>query len=182
MGLVTVADPIFPSPPHDRPSLFFGVITTGGGLYLALAGLQVLPPPGKVNGPDWIAICAGLAFFGAGMAVIVRGWLGMNNQTRELSYDAPLWLKAVYALSWLMAAVATAAISTWVAFGSGTRHFGLSGPIVGPVGEGVGRLIFGIGAVLAWIGVAVMARTAVQKLFIKRPPSRSARSSFRLRS
>ena len=44
----------------------------------------------------------------------------------------------------------------------------MAGLIAGPVGEGIGRTIFGIGAIIAWLLVAVMARAGAKKIFGKK--------------
>ena len=56
-------------------------------------------------------------------------------------------------------------IASWVAFGSGSRHFSGSGPfITGAVNEALGRTAFGIGAILMWIFMAVMLVVSVKRL------------------
>jgi hypothetical protein len=49
-----------------------------------------------------------------------------------------------------------AATGSWIAFGSGSRTFSVNVPLLS--GEGIGRIVFGVGALIMWlivIGVAV---------------------------
>lgn len=162
----TVVDRHAPSP--DRTTLGVGAASAAFGFYLCLVGFGALPIPSRINGPLWLAACAGLAFLCAGLSVIVRGLLVMNNQATELPRNAPFWMQAVYWLSAVIAATAIASVGTWVAVGYGDRHISISGPMTGPVGEGVGRTVFGIGAIIAWLLVVALARTGLKKIFGKK--------------
>ncbi len=144
-----------------------GALTGAVGLYFGMVGLGTLPPPSKINGPVWIALCAGLAFLSAGIAVIVRGALRLDDSVRELPASASVWLKTVYWLTGLVAAAGLAGICTWVAFGPGTREFHITGPISGPGGEAIGRTLFGIGAIATWLLVAAIAYSCAKKIFGK---------------
>jgi hypothetical protein len=152
----------------DRTLMGFGALTAAAGLYFCLVGFGMLPPPGRVNGPLWIVTCAGLVFLAGGVAVIVRGELGLDDRARELPNDAPAWLRTIYILAGLVAAAGLAGIGTWVAFGGGHHGIKISGPISGPVGDGIGRTAFGIGAIVTWILFIHMARVGARKLFGKK--------------
>jgi len=152
----------------DRTLMGFGLLTAAFGLYFCLVGIGVLPMPNRAHGPNWIVVCAGLVFLAAGGAVVVRGELGLDDSERELPVDAPAWLTSIYALCGLVAAAGLAAIGTWVAFGDGHRGFKMSGPISGPVGEGLGRTLFGIGTIVTWILVIHIARVTARKIFGKK--------------
>jgi len=41
-------------------------------------------------------------------------------------------------------------------------------PIAGPVGEKIGRTVFGIGAIITWLIVAAMAHARAKKIFGKK--------------
>jgi hypothetical protein len=58
-------------------------------------------------------------------------------------------------------------IASWVAFGPGPRTFSATIPIIGgsQPGETGGRIAFGIGAVIIWIMVAIMAVIGGRRLF-----------------
>ncbi len=148
-------------------SLAVGAVTAAFGLYLCLVGFDVLPIPSRINGPLWLATVAGLAFLCAGLSVIIRGLLGMNDQTTELPQSTPIWMQAVYWLSAVTAAAALASVGTWVALGYGDRHISISGPMTGPVGEDVGRTVFGIGAIITWLLVIALAHAGIKKIFEK---------------
>jgi hypothetical protein len=161
-----MAGQIAPSP--DRTQLGIGALASAFGLYFCLVGLGLLPEPSHRIGPLWLATFAGLAFLCAGISVTVRGFLGMDDKSRELPESAPLWMKTVYWLSGVAAASCLAAIGTWIAFGAGPRGFNISGPFSGPVGEGIGRAIFGIGTILTWLMVIALARAGAKKIFGKK--------------
>jgi hypothetical protein len=152
---------------HDRSLLAIGAICAACGIYFVLVGLDLTPPPSKINGPLWLSICVGLVFLAGGTMVAVRGWLAVPD-SQDLPADTP---RALIALQWI-AAVATcaslAAAGTWIAFGAGPRHFVLPLPVYGSLGEAIGRAAFGIGAVLAWLIVLAMARVGAKKIFGKK--------------
>ena len=155
-------------PASNGEVIAIGTIAAGAGLYFALVGLTLLPPPSRINGPIWLSLLAGIAFFSAGISVIVSGLTGAYDGSGEIPAGTPLWAKIVYWLNSVLAAASLAAIGTWVAFGSGTRHFSMSGFISGPVGEGIGRTAFGLGAILTWLIVLVFAREGAKKIFGKK--------------
>ncbi len=152
----------------DWTLLAIGAVVGGGGLYFVLVGMNVLPPPSHTYAPGWIVVCCGLAFLAAGISVLVRGWLGLDDKVQELPEGTPVAIKSVYSLSGLIVVTALAGVGTWVAFGSGERHFSAAGLISGPVGEGIGRTVFGIGAILTWLIVVLMARASAKKIFGKK--------------
>jgi hypothetical protein len=145
-----------------------GALTAAAGVYFALVGIEAVPPPSKIHGPIWLSLFVALVFFSMGIAVLVRGATGADDGSGDLPANAPVWIKTVYWLGSLLAAIGLAGLGTWVAFGSGPRHFSMSGPIVGPVGDGIGRVVFGIGAIITWLLVAVMAHAGAKKIFGKK--------------
>ena len=153
------------APTNDRFLIAVGVLTAGAGFYFALVGLEALPPPSKINGPIWLALFIGVVFFATGISVVVRGLSGADDASGDLPEAAPVWVKTVYWLDSVIAMAGLAAIGTWVAFGSGKRGFNISGPISGPVGEGIGRVVFGIGAIITWLIVLAFARAGARKIF-----------------
>jgi hypothetical protein len=148
--------------------LAIGTAVGGGGLYFVLVGIGLLPAPSRTYAPGSVIVCCGLVFFATGISVLVRGWLGLDDKVQELPEESPAAIKIVYSLSGLTAVAALAGVGTWVAFGTGERHFSVSGPISGPVGDGIGRIVFGIGAILTWLIVVVMARASARKIFGKK--------------
>jgi len=81
---------------------------------------------------------------------------------------SPVWIATVYWLAGVLAAAGLAGIGTWVAFGGGTRAFSMSGFISGPLNESIGRTVFGIGAIITWLLVVLMARAGAKKIFGKK--------------
>jgi hypothetical protein len=159
----------------DRSLLLIGAVAAAFGLYFILMGFGLLPEPSKRNAPLWIGIPACLAFFCAGACVIVRGLLGLNDKQSDLPDDAPLWMKAVYYFAGTVAAGGLASVGSWVAFGGGTRHFNMSvsGFMSGSVSEGIGRTLFGFGAIMVWLMVIALARRSARKVFGKKAPAPS---------
>jgi hypothetical protein len=152
----------------DWTLIAIGVLTAAAGAYFGLVGFEIVPPPSRINGPMWIALFVGLVFFSGGIAVIVRGATGVGDQSGDLPADTPVWIATVYWLAGVLAAAGLAGIGTWVAFGAGTRHFSMSGFFSSSVGEGIGRTVFGIGAIITWLIVAAMARIGARRIFGKK--------------
>jgi hypothetical protein len=152
----------------DRSLIAIGILTAAAGIYFALVGIEALPPPSRINGPIWLSLFVGVVFLATGISVIVRGLSGADDRSGSLPDDAPAWMKTVYWLDSVIAATGLAGIGTWVAFGGGTRHFSMTGPITGPVGEGIGRTVFGIGAIITWLIVLAITRAGAKKIFGKK--------------
>jgi hypothetical protein len=152
---------------HDRSLLAIGAVCAAGGVYFVLVGLGLAPPPSKINGPLWLAICVGLVFLAGGVMVAVRGWLGVAD-AQDLPDDAPRVLIAAQWLAVVAACAGLAVAATWVAFGGGERQFVLPLPVYGSLGEIVGRAAFGVGALLTWLITAAFARTGARKIFGKK--------------
>jgi hypothetical protein len=146
-----------------------GALTAAIGIYYFSVGLGLAPvaPPrhGGDNAPGWIGLLVGLVFSAGGLAVILRGAVRADDRSGELPASAPKWVSTIYLLLGLLIAVGLAATGTWVAFGPGERHISVSGFVASPVGDGIGRTAFGIGASISWLIVAAMARAAARKIF-----------------
>ena len=153
-----------PTRAHDRSLLTIGAACAAGGLYFVLVGLGLMPPPSPIHGPQWLAACVGLVFIAGGIMVLVRGWLNVPDQ-QDLPADSPRALVALQFIAVVAACAGLAVAATWVAFGSGTRHFVLPIPIWGSWAEALGRAVFALGAILAWLITAVFARAGVKKVF-----------------
>ena len=161
-----MADQNAPSP--DWTLIAIGTLTAAAGAYFGLVGFEIVPPPSRINGPIWISLFVGLVFFAGGVSVIVSDATGAYDRSGDLPADAPLWVATVYWLSSVLAAAGLAGIGSWVAFGAGTRHFSISGFFSGSVGEGIGRTVFGIGAIISWLIVLVFARAGAKNIFGKK--------------
>jgi hypothetical protein len=142
---------------------------TGGGLYLALVGFGLTAPPSRINGPNWLAVAAGLVFFSAGASLLVRVWLRVPDNQPNLPDDAPKFAVAIQWLAMLTIIGGLASIATWIAFGAGMRHFDMSVPVPVSWAETAGRTAFGIGAVITWLMAALVAYAGVMKMLGKKP-------------
>ena len=139
---------------------------------LALMGILPTRSPRPDDAPAWIGLAIGLAFFLAGLMVIVRSFAGMPDSSTEPAQTAPRALRILYDVIVTPIPILLALLLSWVAFGPGERHFSMS---IGGGGGGVamgggqifGRVMFGAGAVLGWIMVAFMLRTLARRWFVR---------------
>lgn len=156
-------------PIAPKSNYFYAALAAGIGLFCIGAGTRILPLPGDpkdLNEPLWLIICIGLAFFCAGVAIFIQTIGHANAATGDLPPDTPRWLRALQYVTGLMIAVCLAAVSTWVAFGPGERHFTGTFTVADPATNAVvGRTIFGVGTVIMWLCAAGLAAAGFRKLF-----------------
>ena len=150
--------------PHDIIGV--GVAFSAAGLYFMLGAAGYVPMP-EGNSPAFIAFCAGAAFLFAGLTCMVRARAGMTDMQSEIPDRTPGWTKVSYRIRAIGTAGALATIGSWIAIGSGPRAFSLSAPLVEmqTTGEMIGRTVFALGAVIAWIYVIALTVGTVRKLF-----------------
>jgi hypothetical protein len=157
-----------PTPVTLKSDYVYATITMAIGAFFFAIGAGLLPIPGgpsNLHGPLWLLLCVGLAFFLAGLAIIIQ-MLGHANDSGDLPAGAPLWLRTVQFLTGLCIFVCFGAISSWVAFGPGERHF--SGSFMfadAATNAALGRIAFGAGAVIIWLCTAAFAAFGFRKLF-----------------
>jgi len=152
---------------RDRSLLAIGAVFAGAGVYFVLVGLGLAASPSRLYGPDWLALATGLVFLAGGISVTVRGWLAVPDHQSNLPADAP---RAAVAIQWIAALViivALASIGSWIAFGSGDRAFATNVPLQGSLRETVGRVAFGIGAVITWLLAAAVAARGIRRILRK---------------
>ena len=158
-------------PPASRRTTFLcGLLAIAMGAFLVLVSLGVIPVnPGSVHGPFWIASAAGIAFMLAGISVAVGAIQGVS-ETGDLPKDTGWWMRLFYYVIGLVIAGSLASIGSWVAFGPGPRAFSGTGLfLLSPeAGDMVGRIVFGFGAVLAWLCTIAIAISGARKLFSSR--------------
>jgi hypothetical protein len=143
--------------------IMVALLMIGIGLYFSLVGLGVLPVPGgprNLHGPLWLVVCAGLAFLLGGLAFALHLAVGGDPESRELPKDAPPWTRVAQYLLGVAIFACFALIGSWIAFGPGERAF--SGTV--PVGPTLGRIAFGIGAVILWLGTIGFVISGARKL------------------
>jgi hypothetical protein len=106
---------------------------------------------------EWHSVFGGLAVV---IQTCAKATLGV-----ELPSTAPIWVGATLHLLSLAIVVSLGAIGTWVAFGPGERKFSSSIPFLPDwLNEPIGRTAFGIGAILIWIFLIVMAVVGARSL------------------
>jgi len=152
---------------HDWSLLAIGAVFAGAGIYFILVALGLAASPSRLYGPDWLAFATGLVFLAGGVSVTVRGWLAVPDHQSNLPADAPAAAAAIQWLAALLIIVALASIGTWIAFGSGEREFGTNLPVQGSLRESIGRVAFGIGAVITWLMAAAVAYSGVKRILGK---------------
>jgi hypothetical protein len=144
-----------------------GATAAAFGLYFIMVAGGVLPPPGRANGPPWLVFGCGLAFLGGGLAIAIPVMVtGQTSANGELPTGAPHWLRIVQYVLGLTVFASLAAIGTWIAFGAGARSFNVDALFFETSGGGemVGRIIFGIGAAITWLGLIGVAVSGWRKL------------------
>jgi hypothetical protein len=154
-------------PATPRDIRWIGAVAAVAGLYFMLVGLGLLPVPGgprNLHGPLWLVLLVGLAFFLAGVAVLVQV-VGHANAGGDLPADAPLWLRVAQYLIGVTLFACFAMIGSWVAFGGGPRAFSGSFLVFdGATNVTIGRVAFGIGAVIIWLATVAFAVVGARKL------------------
>jgi hypothetical protein len=149
-----------------------GIVFAAAGLYFLMVGAGVLPmPDGDSKSPGAIIACAGLAFLFAGLTCFVRAKAGMSDRQDDVPDSAPRWIWLSYRALGIGAVGALACIGTWIAIGTGPRAFTISAPFVEmrTAGEAIGRTVFGLGVVIAWIYVIALTVGTVRKFFGRAP-------------
>ena len=154
-------------PPSRGTTIGVGAIFAAIGFYIVLVGLGVLPPPGEANAPMWVVLLAGLCFLLGGLGVLLPAAVtGEVRDDGELPAGAPYWLRVFQYLLVLTIFAAFAMIGSFVAFGPGTRSFSVSVPFVSTSGgsEILGRVAFGVGAIITWLCLVLVAVGGWRKL------------------
>ena len=155
-----------PQQQQARPGdvIGFGIAMAAAGVYFTLTGIGALPmPESGASAPMIVIALAGLAFLFAGGSLVIRGYAGARDHDGDLPAAAPGWAKISYRVLAIGIAGTLAIVGTWVALGSGPRHFNVSG--LAPSGEALGRTVFGLGAVIVWIYVIAITVGTVRKIF-----------------
>jgi hypothetical protein len=145
--------------------LLIGLLAIAMGALAALAVSGLLP--GKSAGaPIWIGVAGGMIFVFAGGALVLRWFAGGEAHDSELPESSPRWLRASYSLIGLACIGLLAAIGTWVAFGPGERAFTMTIPYggSGPGNQSIGRIAFGVGALVSWLFFILAARSYWRRL------------------
>ena len=148
-------------------AIVIGVVLGAMGTVVMLLALGTFGGNQLTEGtPPWVGVAAGAMFVLGGLAVIVGyGVAGGVAPDGDLPPGTPASVRLVQSALGLGITATLASIASWVAFGSGARHFSGSGPFIsGAVNEALGRTVFGVGAVLTWIFMAVMIVVWINRL------------------
>jgi hypothetical protein len=157
-------------PDSPRTTFVCGLLAIALGLFTLLVGLGIVPvDPRSVHGPMWIATAAGICFLLAGISVAVGAIYGVS-ETGELPKDTGWWMRLFYTVIAVIIAGALASIGSWVAFGPGPRAFSGTGLFLlsREASDLVGRILFGLGAVLTWLFTIAIAVRGARELFYKK--------------
>ncbi|MBX9774163.1 MAG: hypothetical protein K2Y71_07085 [Xanthobacteraceae bacterium] len=153
-------------PASPLTTFLCGLAAIGMGLFLLLFGLGVVPmKPRAGDGPLWIAAVAGIVFMLAGVSITVGALHGVSD-TGELPKDTGWWMRLFYYLLGVVISGGLASIGTWVAFGAGPRVFSGTGVFLLSLEANamVGRIMFGIGAMITWLFTIAIAISGARKL------------------
>jgi hypothetical protein len=146
------------------------------GLLFIVMGLAATPLAAKLVAPGWhpttdappllVEYSIGLIFALAGFAIIFGYAVGRADANGNLPADAPLWLYVTQQLLVLGIVGTMGVLFSWISIGSGPRAFTMSTPIgTSPVANTlIGRIAFGIGAILFWIFFVAVAVIAARRL------------------
>ena len=100
--------------------------------------------------------------------MLIRGLLGVSDKKADLPADAPAVFKAIQCVAVFTIITGLASIGAWIAFDPGPREFSFSGPIAGSLVAMIGRIVFGIGAVITWLIAVLVAYAGVMALLGKK--------------
>lgn len=153
-------------PASPRTTLLCGLLAAAMGLFLLLFGLGVVPmKPRAGDGPLWIGVVAGICFMLGGISIAVGAVHGVS-ESGELPKDTGWWMRLFYTVIGVTVAGSLATIGSWVAFGPGPRTFGGTGMFLLSLEANamVGRIMFGIGAVITWLFTIAIAVRGVRQL------------------
>jgi hypothetical protein len=147
-----------------KAAIFLGLMAVAIGLLAILLSLGLLgsAPSSKPPENSWLGVVFGIAFLLAGISAIIQAVAARGYPTTaELPASSPTWLRSLHTLLGLGIIISLGAMFTWIAIGPGKREFTGSGAIFG---ETVGRIAFGIGAMLFWIALGVFVFTKLRRL------------------
>jgi hypothetical protein len=156
----------------SKITITVGILSTLIGFIPVLALLGILPRGNEPAdpAPEWMGWLIGAVFVGAGLIVIMRGALGSaDDSSSTLPASAPRALRLLHDTIGVGIVCGLAAMFTWVAFGPGPRHFSVSVGGVGlfmhtsGAGDAIGRVAFGLFAIVIWCLTAAYARSLVRR-------------------
>jgi hypothetical protein len=153
-----------------RSAVLFGLMFMAAGVLPILAALGMLATPLTRGTPAWVGVCAGLLFILGGAAIIngyaIAGGAGPDG---DLPPGTTFGVRLVQYVLGLGICGLFTAIAGWIAFGKGERHFSttLNLPFLTQHGIGnewMGRVVFGLGAILVAAFTVVLSVVSVRRL------------------
>jgi hypothetical protein len=153
-----------------RSAILFGLVFMAAGIPPVLAALGLLPFPLTRGTPAWVGVCAGLLFI-LGGAAIINGYAlaGGAGPDGDLPPGTSFGVRLAQYLFGLGICGLLTAIAGWIAFGKGERHFSttLNLPFLtrhGIGNEWMGRVVFGLAAILVAVFTLVLSVVSVRRL------------------
>jgi hypothetical protein len=152
-------------PLSRRGALLVGWVCAAAGCPPILIATGVITGNLAPGVPPWVGVAAGLVFIFGGAAVIVGYAVGAGvGPDADLPPGTPIAVRATQSLLGFCIVGLLVAVSAWVAFGPGERHFSttvssFAGTRSSQASERTGRIVFGTGAIA--IGIFWVAATVV---------------------
>ncbi|MBW8010609.1 MAG: hypothetical protein FVQ83_05115 [Chloroflexi bacterium] len=154
------------TPSNQEGGLWVGLLVIAMGGFIILVSADIIPSDdSSFNAPRWISCMAGVAFFSAGVILLLRDY-------RFAFFRDTLIFRLLQFI--VIGALLTAfgIIPTWIAFGPGEREFsgGISIPFISGTtnqGEVSGRVVFGCGAIIIDAIALGYWITGLRRLIIK---------------
>jgi len=151
-----------------RSALALGTVCLACGIGPIISALGAGPAHRSPGVPAWMGIAAGSTFLLAAVLLYADAAAGGTNPDGTLPETAPPITHFIQSVAGLGIVVLMGAMATWIAFGRGERHF--SETIVLPFvayrqqsSALLGRIAFGIGALLIWVIVLAAVAVAIKK-------------------
>jgi hypothetical protein len=144
-----------------------GVFVAMGLLVVCIAAGLFAHPEAPLEAPRWVGVCAGLMFVLVGAACIVGfGVAGGAAPDGDLPPGTPFGVRLTQYFLGLAIVSLLAAIFAWIAFAPGPRQFAMVVPFLGRsiASETVGRIAFGVGAVLIAVFLIAFGVVGLRRL------------------
>jgi hypothetical protein len=131
--------------------------------------LLALRPDAPLEASRWVVVLTGLTFVLGGAAIIVGYGLAGASADGQLPPGTPVAVRVIQLALGLGLLATMTVVAGWIAFAPGEQKFGgtLALPFVawhGASNETLGRIVFGAGAVLLGLMLAVVAATGVRQI------------------
>jgi hypothetical protein len=149
--------------PTPWETIGLGTLAAVIGFYLVLAALSLLPAPGGPDGSMWLVLAVGFGLLLSGLWHLIPA-LVMDDLRAEgdASPNTPQRLHVAQYVFALAVVMCCAMVGSWIALGPGIHGslpFSSSDSL-----DVLGRAIFGLGAVVIWLGLAAVAISGWRKL------------------